>query len=471
MTEKTQIDSVLQMHEDFDDKTIELMWGRALFVFDSNVLLDLYRLPVNAKNELLNVLRHPKIKDRIWIGFQGLLEFLNNRHDIIGDQKSKFEEVRGLLNDANANYKESLKILMAGLERLRLSKRHSLIEPEKYITYEKINSGIDFINDFLGELDKLEEKQPDVHQADNTKAQVLEIFSGKVGDGFDKDELYRIYDEGEERYKQEIPPGYKDKGKKHFYVVKDVEYKCKFGDLVFWKEVIRKARSESIEYLILVTGDVKPDWWFEKRGKKLGPRKELLNEIYSSATELKAFHMYDTSNFLRRVGERFTVDVSESTIFEAQSLIDSEREHDSSEWVDFFEILKLVASSFDKVILVQSPRITISPSIKIPLNNLFTALCEIVHNVICHGDNNRLHIDLLADNGFEVIQFTNTYSGRSPSAILPDDHHLQSSLTERRTGLAMIRSVLRREGISIRTSHTMDEYCLEMLIPKPIFKS
>jgi hypothetical protein len=268
--EKKQISSLLKTHRDLDEETLDNMWEQAVFVFDSNVLLDLYRLPQSAKKELLGILQNPEIKNRIWISFQGLLEFLNNRHDTIGDQKNKFTTVRSKLNDAITGYNDIFNKLTSELATLKLQQRHSLIDPERFISPENIKSGLNFVHEFLENLNQLEQKQSDVHEQDDTKRHVLELFEGKVGYGLSREEIKRIYDEGEERYKHDIPPGYKDKKKNDFYTVLDIEYKCKFGDLLFWHEVIQKAQNEKLQYIILITGDLKEDWWLEKRGKNSG---------------------------------------------------------------------------------------------------------------------------------------------------------------------------------------------------------
>lgn len=65
-------------------------------------------------------------------------------------------------------------------------------------------------------------------------------------------EIYSICDDGEKRYKKENPPGYKDAKKKDGI--------RKYSDLIGWKEVIQYAR-KSGKNIVLVTDDVKEDWW------------------------------------------------------------------------------------------------------------------------------------------------------------------------------------------------------------------
>lgn len=340
------IENLIKIHKEIDVKDFEKIWKEGVFIFDSNVLLDLYRLPESASKDLLKVLKSKEFTGRIWIGFQVLVEFLNNRHEAISDQKNKFGIVRNHLTECASRYFELFSALSSELSQLKLKQRHSLIDPDRFITPANIGSGIKFIEDFIEHLDALEKKQSDVNDRDALQDLVLDLFKGKVGAGFTKKELEDFYKLGEERYKNSIPPGYKDKGKTGSYLVDDREFIRKFGDLILWHEIIRKAKTEDLKYVVLITGDVKEDWWYEKRGKKLGPRRELLNEIYYNAPGLEFFHMYDTSNFLMRARDALNVKVQESSINEAKSLIEAGRKGRTVTDSDsFFSIQDLLFSS------------------------------------------------------------------------------------------------------------------------------
>jgi len=73
------MDKLIRIHRDPEQLDFKKLWAEGIFVFDSNVLLDLYRLPVSARKDLIGIFESDKFKDRIWIGFQVILEFLNNR--------------------------------------------------------------------------------------------------------------------------------------------------------------------------------------------------------------------------------------------------------------------------------------------------------------------------------------------------------------------------------------------------------
>ncbi|MDG6614114.1 PIN-like domain-containing protein, partial [Staphylococcus aureus] len=68
------------------------IWENALFVFDTNTLLNLYRYQEETKNEFLQVL--DKISNRIWIPHHVALEFQRNRLIVICEQKELFSKTK-----------------------------------------------------------------------------------------------------------------------------------------------------------------------------------------------------------------------------------------------------------------------------------------------------------------------------------------------------------------------------------------
>lgn len=310
-----------KIHRSNQEINFEKIWEEGLFVFDSNVLLDLYRLPVSTRNDLLNVFSHSKFNNRIWIPFQVYIEFLNDRFDAIGDQKNKFTEVKKLVEIAIEKQETNISELKDNLKKLNLERRHSLIDPDKYINEQNFENSLKFLNDFILHLDELSKDQFDVNEEDELKNKVIQVFKDKIGAPLNDDALKKIYADGKKRYEIEFPPGYKDAKKpgSHFY--KNLEFVRKYGDLILWKEIIEKCKKEKIKYLVLVTGDLKEDWWHIKRGKRLGARIELLNEIYTSAEQLETFYLYDTSSFLKYAKSKINNRIKNSSIEDTQELI------------------------------------------------------------------------------------------------------------------------------------------------------
>jgi hypothetical protein len=74
-----------------------------------------------------------------------------------------------LLEEASNQYDEVFEKLTLELGKLKLKQRHSLIDPDKFLTPETISEGKIVIDDFLNELAVLESKQSDVNDRDRSR--------------------------------------------------------------------------------------------------------------------------------------------------------------------------------------------------------------------------------------------------------------------------------------------------------------
>ncbi|RQV05342.1 histidine kinase [Burkholderia cenocepacia] len=464
------LDVLLRIHRDSDDIDFASLWEKGIFVFDANVLLDLYRLPETASNDLISVLRNQQLQNRIWIAFQVIVEFLSNRHEAISDQKNKFHTVRGLLEEASTQLDEVFEKLSDELAKLKLKQRHSLINPEKFITPERISTSKAIIYDFLDDLAILEAKQTDVNDRDQIKDIVLQIFEGKIGDGFNRKELDDLYKIAEKRYENNIPPGYKDKSKTGSYAIGDRELVRKFGDLILWKEIIRKVSQDNIESIVLVTGDIKEDWWVEKRGKKLGPRKELLNEIYTEAPSAKTFYMYDTASFLRHAKSHLKVNVQDSSINQAKDLIEKGRRSrvvSEEGYLILSDWIRSQSQNFEKLRVGIGRSVHVLPPIKLDSFVLLQCLMELFSNVIHHGAQNYVGVQAKIHNDVIALRFKNKIPPTPDASQFPEVASSATSL--RGKGLPGIAELMTKEGISVSTINTGKHFVVEFHIPKSKF--
>ena len=398
------------------------------------------------------------------------MEFLNNRHEAISDQKNKFSTVRSLLEAASNQYDEVFEKLSDELAKLKLKQRHSLIDPDKFLTADKTVKGKRVIEEFLLELSVLESKQSDVNDRDPIKDVVLDIFEGRIGTGFTRKELEEIYKSGEKRYEANIPPGYKDKSKQGSYMVGDKELTRKYGDLVLWKEVIRKAKADQIRNVVMVTGDVKEDWWLEKRGKKLGPRKELLNEIFTEAECVQNFYMYDTASFLKHAKSHLKASVQDSSITQAKDLIEKSRQSRMVSEEGYMFLPDLIRSAATRV-----PRIRVGIGksvhelvpVKLDQEGLLRCLLEIYDNAIHHGLENYVGVQAKDRGDAITLRFKNK---TAPTSCTPSMEAASSNAsTFRGTGLLDVQETMQREGIPVAIVRTEKSFTVELSIPKSMF--
>ncbi|MDP3582036.1 MAG: PIN-like domain-containing protein, partial [Ignavibacteria bacterium] len=141
------------------------------------------------------------------------------------------------------------------------------------------------------------------------KEQLADLLENRIGDCFTEQELNSIYAEGEKRYLLSVPPGYKDKSKP----VPD-----RYGDLVLWKEVLKK-NSQIDQPIILVTGDTKEDWYYEELGLTIGPRPELIDEF--SRVKPNLFYVYPANQFLTFAAQYLETEIDNKSIVEIDEFI------------------------------------------------------------------------------------------------------------------------------------------------------
>jgi hypothetical protein len=322
-------DKMIGFYRPSDDEFRE-MWNAATFVLDANILLDLYRFPSKASQELLGALE--KLADRLWIPHHAALEYQRNRLTVIAEQKRTFSKVRDAIEETKAGFESQTR-------KLQLKKRHSSIDMDEFMSgFDKLTS------DFLETLGKLDENQPNVSVEDPMRIKIDALLSGKIGDNpFDQKAVDEIYKEGERRYSGKIPPGFKDSkkekaGEPDSFLYGGVIYKRKFGDLILWKQLISHVRTAGLKCVVLLTDDDKEDWWWEidsEGKKKIGPRPELVEEIRREGGAEK-FYIYNSDQFMKFSKEYLGADISDESIDQVRDVKSSGRVNtDFGDWQQF----------------------------------------------------------------------------------------------------------------------------------------
>jgi len=277
-----------------DDKKLKEIWDTNLFVFDANILLNLYRYSDTTRNEFLRIL--DKIKSRIWIPYRAAEEFLNNRLSVIDQQEKSYEETVNSINS-----------LRSDLDNAR---QHPFVSKTTMVRANKV------FDSLCEELMKNKGIHTGRISKDEIKISISLLFNNKVGLPYDNEKLEKIIVDGEERYRQKIPPGYKDGTKSGDNEV--FSEKCrKFGDLIVWQQIIDKSIESNLG-VILVTDDKKEDWWEKFKGKTIGARPELIKEFRDRTSN--TFHMYQADRFLELASENLDEQVSDEIVEEVRDV-------------------------------------------------------------------------------------------------------------------------------------------------------
>lgn len=296
------------------------LWEEGTFVFDTNVLLNLYRYKIESRNEVLNIIK--QIEDRVWIPYQVGLEFHRNRLTVLGEQNSSLSTIKNSIRDSISSIEKKCK-------DLDLDKRHSEIKTSTFIErFRELSESV------INELDEIKAKKltNDIDE-DVVLTELTKFFSvnkGSLGSPpKDQKVLESIYKDGEFRAKNKIPPSFEDileaqkkKSDEEYYAFEGLNYKKGYGDLIVWKQIIEFAHENQKKNIIFVTDDTKEDWMriIHSHGKKtISARPELVSEIFKEAG-VDNFYIYDTKGFLDYSKEYLKIDIQDETIKDIQSI-------------------------------------------------------------------------------------------------------------------------------------------------------
>ena len=299
----------------------ETLWGQAIFVFDANVLLSLYRYKVVTRRKLLGLIE--KMKDRVWIPYHVLLEFHRNRDGVISSERKSTE-------DTLKNVSDSVQQVKTKVYALKIEERDVEYSPDKlFLALDEANSAI------VKVLEEVHKQQQGISLSSDAILETLyEIFHEKVGiEPKVQDDICNLVRDGETRYSNRIPPGYADDIKERkdpTFVDNGLLYERKFGDLIIWRQIIEYVKTNSLKNVIFVTGDRKHDWWLledNNKNKVIGPQPELVKEIFRE-TDIELFWMYSAEKFFELAGDFFKDEVSEESLSEIKenSMIENSHE-------------------------------------------------------------------------------------------------------------------------------------------------
>ena len=275
------------------EKGFAEMWEGGTFVFDANVLLNLYRYSPETKDELLGMLQANS--DRLWLPHQAAKEYHKNRIFVILQIAEVYDSIKKLLEDSQNKIQNELHSMIG-------KRRHPFVGENLIDKITTLFTGLQ------EEVINLSQNHPNLIENDPILDTITNLFENKVGSAYNSDELNKIYQKGKERYDKKIPPGYRDNEKGELE---------QFGDLVMWFQIIDYAKKNK-QPIIFVTDDRKDDWWLRIKGQTIGPHPELVQEIVSEAGI--PFYMYSTDPFMEQAHKHLEQKVNQQAIEEVREI-------------------------------------------------------------------------------------------------------------------------------------------------------
>lgn len=261
-TQKT-IKTLFKGYIDYDSEEYNKIWKDALIVVDTNILLNLYRYSEDTKKELIKILK--ECKKRLWVPYQVIKEYFNNRDKVI---VSSYDDYNKLINHIKSSIDDAKNEINQKKSKQLKCKDDicKILEQAARDVEQKLK-------------EEMEEKNPKI-QEQETEKMIIQLFNNCIGDRFTEEEYEKVKEEGIRRFKEQIPPGYKDAEKEEN------------GDYYIFHDMMKKAK-EKDRSIIFVTDDVKEDWFNIINKEKRGGRYELLNEFFKETGNLLLIYTSD----------------------------------------------------------------------------------------------------------------------------------------------------------------------------------
>ncbi|WP_025879404.1 PIN-like domain-containing protein [Stenotrophomonas indicatrix] len=288
----------------------EALWEKGVFIFDTNTLLHLYRVPEATRKQMLGALR--ALKGRVWIPRHVGVEFQARRLSVI---KKAHHDAALVLRDID----KALGAYQGAVDKAELEERgvSTGVSSIKMITEEAAKLRAIVEKTLAGQL------SPTEH--DEIRDQIDRIFEGKVGVApASQAEVEQWNLIGKERFKQKRGPGFADaekaEGEDPQIYAQGITYERQYGDLYIWLQILDEVRARKLENVVFITRDIKEDWWrlvpgSEKNRAIVSPLESLTEEIYEAGA--KRFWMYQLTAFLQEAEKHLAVKMSDLTIKDA----------------------------------------------------------------------------------------------------------------------------------------------------------
>lgn len=224
----------------------------AVYTLDTNALLEPFGLGKTGQEEITTLYSGLRETNRLFIPERSLQEYLKNReqkiaeiHDHVAREISDLGKKAVAPTCAMLEYSKEYQAVLEAAERLQSTQK-------------------DYLATMQGLLRLLENWRWD----DPISKLYATLFDSSIVACCSTSEECILTDL-EQRSRNKIPPGYKDRTKADRGV----------GDLLIWSSIMELAKTKGVD-VIFVTNDAKADWMVRNSNGALYPRFELLSEFY-----------------------------------------------------------------------------------------------------------------------------------------------------------------------------------------------
>ena len=273
-----------------------------IFVFDTNVLLNMYRYSEETSSSWFDALT--RIKERVYLPYIVGYEFYKNRLETIEAENRIPNKMQNELEKFSKALEKQFQ------DNRRLNDKNG--ELKKLL--DKIQKNLDKIINY---------KKIDIYD-DHILKKIEAIFSNKVvGKELTEEEKNKLTQEAKRRFDEKIPPGYEDAKKNS---------PEQYNDFLFWNDVLVKAATDKVD-IILVTDDVKSDWWRNQvnENKAIHLPHPYLRKEFHQKTKKKYFQLRP-GEFIGLLTEYVNQKIDQNVISETNEV--SQASHEGTDGTD-----------------------------------------------------------------------------------------------------------------------------------------
>lgn len=299
-----------------------------LVVVDTNVLLNLYRYDRDVTQQWFQIFE--RLGSRLWIPHQVLVEFWKNRDHLAGHPISTQKAASDIR-------KERDKIVSSYTAWIR---SQGLTQTPGH--QDRVRALTDTIDSLLEEIDAADSLHAERFDSDPARDEVAVGLARltsrpagavRVGEPFDEATLKSEQAEADRRYAESIPPGYMD-DKNNDETTVGKSSSAKYGDYLLWRQTLNEAKarasSAGASWVVLITDDMKEDWWRKTASsdedKRHIARPELVQEM---GREASARYIQLTATSLLRHADALEITVSADAIRSAETVNEA-----ADEWME-----------------------------------------------------------------------------------------------------------------------------------------
>lgn len=264
----------------------------AVFIFDTNSLLDFYRINPEIADKVLKVIEENK--DRVYITRHTDKEYHLHHYQVPAQMSNTISMVSQHLNF------DKIKAVLE--DQFKYSKGCSFPSDLFKVYLNKLSKSYKEICEDVTNLQSQYDEKIRTHELQH---RISRVFEDHIFPGLTKERIEEIITKiGPERYSKKTPPGYKDAGK-----ATDVDDNNTYGDLIIWFEILDFVKQKPHD-VFFVCRDEKEDWISVEGKWRIGPRIELIVEFREIAPD-NIFHICSLTDFLEYFDKKETLSTDE----------------------------------------------------------------------------------------------------------------------------------------------------------------